>query len=84
MTLAELERGRTASVVGFSGDPEMEPLLREIGFAERDQVEVLGAGPIGGSPLSVRLNRTVIALRRSEAACVEVEPARETEAETEA
>lgn len=75
MTLAELERGKTASVVGFSGDPEMETLLREIGFAEFDQVEVLGVGPIGGSPLSVRLNRTVIALRRSEAACVQIEPA---------
>jgi len=74
MTLAELERGRTASVVGFIGDGALETLLREIGFAEQDQVEVLGAGPLGGSPLSIRLNRTVIALRKNEAACIEVEP----------
>jgi ferrous iron transport protein A len=74
MTLSELERGRTASVVGFTGDPAMEPLLREIGFAELDEVEILGSGPIGGSPLSVRLNRTLIALRRGEAACIEVQP----------
>ncbi len=74
MTLAELERGAPASVVGFCGEPAVEALLREIGFAELDQVEVMGAGPLGGSPLSVRLNRTVIALRRDEAACVEVRP----------
>lgn len=73
MTLAELERGRNALVVGFRGAPGIETLLREIGFAEADEVEILGAGPIGGSPLSVRLNRTVIALRKDEAACIEVE-----------
>ena len=75
MTLAELERGKTALVKGFSGEAAIETLLREIGFAERDQVEILGIGPIGGSPLSVRLNRTVIALRKDEAACIEIEPA---------
>jgi ferrous iron transport protein A len=75
MTLAELGRGTPASVIGFSGDSAIEALLREIGFAELDQVEVLTYGPIGGSPLSVRLNRTVIALRRDEAACVQVQPA---------
>ena len=74
MTLAELERGMLAAVVGFTGESAIEALLREIGFAEHDQVEVLTAGPIGGSPLSIRLNRTVIALRRDEAACVEVRP----------
>ena len=75
MTLAELERGRIASVVGFLGEAAVETLLREVGFAEDDQVEILGAGPLGGSPLSVRLNRTVIALRRDEAACIQVQPA---------
>ena len=75
MTLAELERGRIASVVGFTGEATVETLLREVGFAEDDQVEILGAGPLGGSPLSVRLNRTIIALRKDEAACIEVRPA---------
>jgi ferrous iron transport protein A len=75
MNLAELGRGKTAEVVGFSGEASMETLLREIGFAEHDQVEILGTGPLGGSPLSVRLNRTVIALRKDEAACIEIEPA---------
>jgi ferrous iron transport protein A len=74
MTLAELERGIVASVAGFRGEPATEILLREIGFAESDEVEILGEGPIGRSPLSVRLNRTVIALRRDEAACIEIEP----------
>jgi len=72
MTLVELERGQIASVAGFSGDAAVEILLREIGFAENDDVEILSQGPLGGSPLSVRLNRTIIALRRNEAACVNV------------
>jgi len=72
MTLAELKRGQIASVVGFSGDAIVETLLREIGFAESDEVEILGVGLLGGSPLSVRLNRTIMALRRNEAACIDV------------
>jgi ferrous iron transport protein A len=75
MNLSELERGKTALVKGFTGTAAIETLLREIGFAEHDQVEILGTGPLGGSPLSVRLNRTVIALRKDEAACIEIEPA---------
>lgn len=72
MVLAELKHGQIASVTGFSGDAVLETLLREIGFAEDDNVEILSTGPLGGSPLSVRLNRTVIALRRHEAACIDV------------
>jgi Fe2+ transport system protein FeoA len=36
-------------------------------------VELLGKGWLGGAPLSIRLNRTVIALRVHEAALVRVE-----------
>ena len=38
-----------------------------------DEVELLGKGWLGGAPLSIRLNRTVIALRKGEAALVQVE-----------
>jgi len=73
-TLLDLPRGQTATVIGFGGDADVVTLLREIGFAEDDEVEVLGVGPLGRSPLSVRLNRTVIALRRNEAASIQVRP----------
>lgn len=71
-----LPPGRIARVTGFSdGDPQLIAKLREIGFAEGDEVELLAKGWLGGVPLSFRLNRTVIALRRAEAALVLVEPA---------
>ena len=38
-----------------------------------DEVELLATGWLGGAPLSIRLNRTVIALRKGEAALVQVE-----------
>jgi ferrous iron transport protein A len=52
----------------------LEAKLREVGFSEGDEVEMLAAGPFGGRTLAVRLNRSIIALRVPEAALVEVEP----------
>ncbi len=71
-----LGRGKVARVRGFRvGDESLVAKLREIGFAEGDEVELLARGWLGGAPLSFRLNRTVIALRKGEAAMVLVEPA---------
>jgi len=62
-----------ARIYGFSQEQEtLIEKLREIGFAEGDEVEILHRGLIGGSPLSVRLNRCIIALRKSEAAQIQV------------
>jgi Fe2+ transport system protein FeoA len=77
MKLNELKLGRIARVRGV--DPqavELEAKLREVGFSEGDEVEMLGRGPwpFGWRTLAVRLNRTIIALRAGEAALVEVEP----------
>lgn len=70
-----LGKGQTARVSGFGqGDAALIAKLREIGFAEGDEVELLARGWLGGAPLSFRLNRTVIALRKGEAAMVLVEP----------
>lgn len=76
MTLAldRLAKGRVGRVAGFvGGDHKLVAKLREIGFAEGDEVELLATGWLGGAPLSIRLNRTVIALRKGEAALVQVE-----------
>ena len=71
-----LAMGRQARVTCFGlGDENLVAKLREIGFAEGDEVELLARGWLGGAPLSFRLNRTVIALRKAEAAMVLVEPA---------
>lgn len=46
--------------------------LRELGFVAGEQVRVLASGPIGGEPLLVQVGYTRFALRRSEAARVQV------------
>ena len=75
--LDRLPKGITGRVAGFgAGDDKLVAKLREIGFAEGDEVELLGRGWLGGAPLSIRLNRTMIALRKGEAALVRVEPAK--------
>jgi ferrous iron transport protein A len=72
--LDRLAKGQVARVSGFaSGHEKLVAKLREIGFAEGDEVELLATGWLGGAPLSFRLNRTVIALRKGEAAVVQVE-----------
>ena len=72
--LDRLSKGHVGRVTGFaSGDDKLVAKLREIGFAEGDEVELLAKGWLGGAPLSVRLNRTVIALRKGEAALISVE-----------
>jgi ferrous iron transport protein A len=71
--LSTLDLGQMGRVAGFaSADAELETKLREIGFAEGDEVELLHRG-LFGTPVSVRLARTIIALRRKEAAAVLVE-----------
>jgi ferrous iron transport protein A len=75
--LDRLAKGRVGRVAGFipRADEKLVAKLREIGFAEGDEVELLAKGWLGGAPLSIRLNRTVIALRKGEAALVMVENA---------
>ena len=74
LTIRDLRRGETAIVTGFAGiDGQMERELREIGFSEQDEVEGMAFGAFGRTPISVRLNRTIIALRGSEAKLIEVE-----------
>ncbi len=78
MRLDQLKRGNVTRVEGFCGceaDAETVDKLREIGFAEGDEVELLQTGVLGGTPMSFRLNRTIIALRRAEAALILTESA---------
>ena len=66
--------GDVARVFGFDADDQgLVTKLREIGFAEGDEVEVLGRGWLGGAPINIRLNRTAVALRKNEARLIRVE-----------
>ena len=74
MTLRDLPKQKLARVTGFSpGDNDLEIRLREIGFAEGDEVEIRHTGLFGRNPMSVRLNGAHIAMRKIEAGAVNVE-----------
>lgn len=76
MTLDELPDGGCARIEALTPtSAALEAKLREIGFCEGDEVQLLARGPLGGQPLAVRLNRRVIALRGEEARAVRVVPA---------
>ncbi len=73
MNLSDLNKGIKASITGIdSNNEEIAAKLREIGFAEGDEVEVLGYGPFGLPPMCIRLNQTLIALRKAEASFIKV------------
>lgn len=54
--------------------PEWARWLEEIGFIVGEHVMLMARGVPGGDPLVVRIGQSTFALRRAEAACVEVAP----------
>ena len=74
MNLLELEKSQRARVSNISEqNPDLALKLREIGFAEGDEVEVKHYGPLAKRPICVRLNQTFIALRSEEAEAILIE-----------
>lgn len=61
-------------VIADSRVPERDRQLEEIGFHAGEHVMVMTRGFPGGDPLVVRIGQSTFALRRDEAACVEIEP----------
>lgn len=73
MDLGKLSKGAKAQIIGVSEqDPIIAAKLREIGFAEGDEVEIMHFGPFGRTPICIRLNGTLIALRCKEAAAIKI------------
>ena len=72
--LTELPRAASSRILGFaSADEGTVTRLREIGFAEGDNVTPLHFGLFGRNPMSVRVNGAIIALRREDASAILVE-----------
>lgn len=46
--------------------------LRELGFVEGEEVRLVARGPVGGEPLLVQVGFTRFALRKSEAARIQI------------
>lgn len=59
------------SVHGEEADRVVERLM-EFGFLPGERVEVLHQAPVSGDPIAVHVRGATVALRRAEAACVEV------------
>lgn len=73
MRLSSLPRHKTAIISGIrTPNTDLHDGLTEQGLVEGTSVEILQRGMIGGTPLAVRVGRSVLALRRSEADAVEV------------
>ncbi|MGD8327145.1 MAG: FeoA family protein [Sphingomonadales bacterium] len=76
MRLHELKKDTPAQIIAIDAlDAELEDKLREIGFAEGDDIEIIHFGPLATKkkPICARLNQTLIALREDEAAAIHVE-----------
>lgn len=77
MTLTELPHRTQAivdSVLDLGENDKIARRLRELGFVDGEQVEVVAKGPLGAEPLLVQVGFTRFALRRSEAARVRLRP----------
>jgi len=82
-TLDRVPVGRTFvvhEVVYPEADAQWPQRLEEIGFLPGERVLVLRRSLPGGEPLAVRIGHSTFALRRNEAACVQVRPWPEGEA----
>ena len=63
---------RVLSIAASASAPEWEGWLAEIGFLPGEPVMLLACGRPGRDPLVVRIGDSTFALRRAEAACVQV------------
>jgi ferrous iron transport protein A len=64
---------RVVAVRAPEGAPDWGRWLNEIGFLPGERVTVTARSVWGGDPMVVRVGQSTFALRRAEAACVEIE-----------
>jgi ferrous iron transport protein A len=73
LRLTDLGKDEPGIITGFDDtDPDLCIRLREIGFAEGDNVTPLHFGLFGKNPISVRVNGALIALRRKDAHAIQL------------
>ncbi len=78
-TVLTLRRGERATIAAIDaiGDEIAARRLHEMGFDDGVDIEVLHRGPVGGDPIAVRVGNMTVALRKTLAARISVEPLRE-------
>lgn len=75
--LGQLKKGERATVTGLhaADDPEQQAIktrLLELGFAPGEQVRVVAESFPNRDPMAVRIGNTTFALRRLEAAMIQI------------
>lgn len=78
MKLTEISRrveAQVEAVLDLVPNDAIARRLRELGFVAGERVEVVATGPFGAEPLLVQIGFTRFALRRSEAARVQLREA---------
>ena len=73
MLLSTLDRGQAARIRRTGGQGAFRRRLLELGLLPGTRIERTGEAPFG-DPLTFRVRGAVLALRRAEAATIEVEP----------
>lgn len=79
VALGAMKKGMQGHILGFDqralngAGADMADRLREMGFAENLEIEVLHHSPFGSDPIAVRVGRMTVALRRREANIVKVQ-----------
>ncbi len=72
-TLPQLRKGERARIHQLHSDETTLRRLLALGVMEGAEVELLHTGLIGRDPLAVRVDDRTIALRRADAALIDVE-----------
>ena len=75
LTLEQMPLGESATVSAVSAPehaPEWKSWLEEIGFIAGERVSLMAKGVPGDDPLMIRVGTSTFALRRAEAACVQI------------
>ena len=77
VTLAALDTGQTATVIGFARDDAESQRLAHLGIVEGEAIQVIRRAP-AGDPMEIRVMGYSLSLRAKEAAHVLVELATES------
>jgi ferrous iron transport protein A len=75
-TILTMRRGERAQISAIDGvgDEAATRRLHEMGFDDGVDVEVLHRGPVGGDPIAVRVGNMTVALRKTMASRISVQP----------
>ncbi|HEU5057699.1 MAG TPA: FeoA family protein [Kofleriaceae bacterium] len=73
LSLAELRRGRVATVEAIGGERPFRRRLMEMGLVPGTRVAVVNVAPLG-DPIEIELRHGRMSIRRHEASLVSVRP----------